>query len=236
MICHAVQYSDQMNCGICDLTWDMNDQHPPKCVIGTKPSKREWAIAADLNEIEKYRNEPKMFKKLMKMYYELEGNKMKGEEQKRRCTDANIEKLDAMSFDAYKDPKHLSSTKAEELAGNVIESVERNRLIMNPQTSKIAANDMDKDVVIHDPGSIDATLEERGNRYGYFDEESRVKHNIKNAMKDSKNWSKLSLDKKHALGMIALKITRILNGDPEYDDNWHDIGGYAKLIENNLEK
>lgn len=30
---------------------------------------------------------------------------------------------------------------------------------------------------------------------------------------------------------IADKIARILNGDPEYRDNWHDIAGYAKLAE-----
>jgi len=31
--------------------------------------------------------------------------------------------------------------------------------------------------------------------------------------------------------MILHKIARILNGDPEYSDNWHDIAGYATLIE-----
>ncbi len=31
--------------------------------------------------------------------------------------------------------------------------------------------------------------------------------------------------------VIADKIARILNGDPNYKDNWHDIQGYAKLAE-----
>ena len=35
--------------------------------------------------------------------------------------------------------------------------------------------------------------------------------------------------------MIANKIGRILNGDPNYPDSWHDIAGYATLIENELQ-
>jgi hypothetical protein len=37
-----------------------------------------------------------------------------------------------------------------------------------------------------------------------------------------------------ALDMIAVKISRILTGDPNYSDNWHDIQGFAKLVENRL--
>lgn len=35
--------------------------------------------------------------------------------------------------------------------------------------------------------------------------------------------------------MIAHKIARILNGDPNYADNWHDIAGYATLIDLQLQ-
>lgn len=31
--------------------------------------------------------------------------------------------------------------------------------------------------------------------------------------------------------MIQHKIGRILNGDPAYADSWHDIAGYATLVE-----
>ena len=34
--------------------------------------------------------------------------------------------------------------------------------------------------------------------------------------------------------MILHKIGRILNGDPNYADSWHDIAGYAKLVEDEL--
>jgi hypothetical protein len=53
-------------------------------------------------------------------------------------------------------------------------------------------------------------------------------------MMDSPNWTALSDDKKEALETIAVKMGRILNGDPEYADSWHDIAGYAKLVEDSL--
>jgi hypothetical protein len=31
MTCKAKQYSDQMQCDACGLSWDMNDPEPPKC-------------------------------------------------------------------------------------------------------------------------------------------------------------------------------------------------------------
>ena len=34
--------------------------------------------------------------------------------------------------------------------------------------------------------------------------------------------------------MNAHKVARILNGDPTYPDSWTDIGGYAKLVEQEL--
>lgn len=84
--------------------------------------------------------------------------------------------------------------------------------------------------------TIDQTLAERGARYGEFDEHARITQNIKRAMIDSPNWTKLSDDKKEALDMVAHKIGRILNGDPEYHDSWHDLVGYAKLVADALNK
>lgn len=83
--------------------------------------------------------------------------------------------------------------------------------------------------------AIDVTLKERGHKYGdSFAVQATVSQNIKRAMAQSPNWDKLTDDKREALSMIAVKISRILNGDPEYLDSWHDITGYAKLIEDSL--
>lgn len=82
--------------------------------------------------------------------------------------------------------------------------------------------------------SIDVTLAERDMRYGSFVEHARITQNLKDAMVKSRNWGTLSLDKKEALEMVQHKIGRILNGDPEYHDSWHDIIGYTKLVADTL--
>lgn len=84
------------------------------------------------------------------------------------------------------------------------------------------------------PRPVSETLDERGKRYGDFPGHARITQNIKRAMLDSENWNGLSDDKKEALEMIAHKIGRILNGDPNYKDSWHDLVGYAKLVDDTL--
>ncbi len=82
---------------------------------------------------------------------------------------------------------------------------------------------------------ITATLAERGSRYGAFPEHARITQALKRAMADSPNWSSLADDQREALEMIAHKVGRILNGDPNYIDSWHDICGYCRLVEARLE-
>lgn len=78
--------------------------------------------------------------------------------------------------------------------------------------------------------STEQLLAERGARYGDFKEHAEITWAIKGAMRDTSQWHKLTPMHKEALDMIAHKIGRILNGDPNYDDNWADIAGYAKLV------
>lgn len=85
------------------------------------------------------------------------------------------------------------------------------------------------------PQGIDATLAERGARYGAsYAEQARVTQAIKRAMADSANWTRLADDQRDALEMCCTKFGRILTGDPNYVDSWHDIIGYARLIEKRL--
>lgn len=78
--------------------------------------------------------------------------------------------------------------------------------------------------------NIDDTLAERGQRYGAFKDRSIIAQGIKAAMQETPGWQRLAPDQKQALEVIADKIARILNGDPNYHDSWHDIVGYAKLV------
>ncbi len=82
--------------------------------------------------------------------------------------------------------------------------------------------------------SIDAVLAERGSRYGEFVDHAEVTQLIKSAMRFGDNWEDLDDDVKECLEMIAHKIGRILNGDPEYIDSWTDIIGYTRLVEKRL--
>lgn len=81
---------------------------------------------------------------------------------------------------------------------------------------------------------ISETLAERGNRYGSFTGHAAVTQRLKTAIVGSDKWHLLAPDQKEALEMIAHKIGRILNGDPDYHDSWHDIVGYAKLVADRL--
>lgn len=87
-----------------------------------------------------------------------------------------------------------------------------------------------------DSGTVDSTLEERGNRYGEFSDVAATTQNIKSVMHNGVSCEALTPVQWEALSMIASKIARIVNGDPDYADNWHDIAGYARLVEKELEK
>jgi hypothetical protein len=82
--------------------------------------------------------------------------------------------------------------------------------------------------------TLNNTLNARASTYGSFRDISTMSQDMKSVMTNSKNWNTLSADKKESLEMIVHKIARILNGDPEYVDSWHDIAGYATLISNSL--
>lgn len=84
--------------------------------------------------------------------------------------------------------------------------------------------------------NIDKTLDERGTRYGEFPQHASITQGIKDAMSKGRNWDTLDDDMKEALEMTAHKIGRILNGDPNYIDSWHDIIGYTRLVEQRLKK
>lgn len=77
---------------------------------------------------------------------------------------------------------------------------------------------------------IEQTLSERGARYGQFHQQAEIAQGLKQVMQKTDNWKKLSADKRECLDMLANKIARILNGDPNFHDSWHDICGYTKLV------
>ena len=83
---------------------------------------------------------------------------------------------------------------------------------------------------------ISETLAVRETRYGEYMEVAAIAQNIKFVMQQTANWNQLEPDQMESLDMISNKIGRILNGDPNYDDSWHDIAGYATLVAERLRK
>lgn len=81
-----------------------------------------------------------------------------------------------------------------------------------------------------------AILNERGSRYGKFADHARIAQTIKFAIQNhmGAKWHDMRPDQREALEMIAHKIGRIANGDPDYEDSWRDIAGYAQLVADRL--
>lgn len=83
---------------------------------------------------------------------------------------------------------------------------------------------------------VENTLNERGNRYGSFLGHAQVTQDLKAVIHfHLKERDKpLKVDQQEALDMICHKIGRIINGDADYADSWHDIAGYASLVDKRL--
>ena len=84
--------------------------------------------------------------------------------------------------------------------------------------------------------TIEATLAERQAQYGSFEDVARTTGKIMEALSEVRTNGLNDLPYPHrmALYMIASKMARIVNGDFNHKDGWHDIGGYSKLVEDLL--
>ena len=80
---------------------------------------------------------------------------------------------------------------------------------------------------------VEDTLIQRGNRYGCSVRNAQLTQTLMNEVNlaSAREGTHLSAVHKEYLHMIMHKISRMVVGDPWYADNVHDIGGYAKLIE-----
>lgn len=83
---------------------------------------------------------------------------------------------------------------------------------------------------------IDKILEDRGSRYGDFGAQAQVSRAIKESFESTPNWSYLPPYMREGLDLVAVKISRMLCGDPMYMDNVVDILGYMTLVKTEMEK
>ena len=79
--------------------------------------------------------------------------------------------------------------------------------------------------------NIQETLTDRNKTHGNFDRNATCAQLLKGAitlqlLEQDKHLSPVH---REALDMICNKIGRIIAGDPNFEDHWHDIAGYAEL-------
>jgi hypothetical protein len=100
--------------------------------------------------------------------------------------------------------------------------------------------------------AITSTLAERGKRYGDFTDHAQIAQDLQDVLRGKltsmrsdthtvydnlharEGWNNCNLVQRQALTVICDKLARIISGDPNYADNWHDLQGYAKLVEDRL--
>lgn len=81
---------------------------------------------------------------------------------------------------------------------------------------------------------ITGILADRAKTHGDYARHAGTTQCLKSVMRHTQNWGDLGPSQTEALEMIAHKIGRILNGDPDHIDHWDDIAGYATLVANQL--
>ena len=77
------------------------------------------------------------------------------------------------------------------------------------------------------------TLNQRQEQYGSFEDVAMITEQMVDVMRRG-YYENLAYNQKMALYMICSKMARIVNGNPNHKDSWHDIAGYATLIDNEL--
>lgn len=76
---------------------------------------------------------------------------------------------------------------------------------------------------------IQETLNDREAKYGDFGELAKAIQAYKSAIRHAPSWAKMTAVQREAAEMIAVKLCRIVYGDPLHFDSWLDIAGYATL-------
>lgn len=72
-------------------------------------------------------------------------------------------------------------------------------------------------------------LDERAKTHGDYLLTSKVAQKIKAMIRNSPAYPDMSERQCESLDMIAVKLARIMCGNPHEPDHWHDVAGYALL-------
>ena len=79
-------------------------------------------------------------------------------------------------------------------------------------------------------------IQERAKTHGDYKSTAGWSQSLKDMFRSSGNWNTLNDGQREALEMIAVKLARLLNGNPQFPDHWNDISGYGNLGANSIER
>lgn len=81
--------------------------------------------------------------------------------------------------------------------------------------------------------TVKKILAQRQKTHGKFTTHAQISQDLKNVMREH-GMNELEPYQIEALEMIAHKIARILNGNPNFNDHWFDGAGYFTLVAEEL--
>lgn len=83
-------------------------------------------------------------------------------------------------------------------------------------------------------GDVNSTIEERGHSYGEYKDGAQIAMDLFEVAQEAPSYRKMDAGQRYAMFMFCAKMARVLNGDPNHKDSWHDIAGYATLVEERI--
>lgn len=82
--------------------------------------------------------------------------------------------------------------------------------------------------------TIEKTLAERGKTYGPFLDKAKTVQALIDVVIHEPGWERLAADQKQCIMVCFDKFARAIHGDPNHRDNFHDVVGYAKLVDDRM--
>ena len=83
---------------------------------------------------------------------------------------------------------------------------------------------------------VEGLLVKRGETYGSYFNNALTSQALKEQVRDLTRFNDMPSPHREAVDVILQKISRICNGDSNYEDNWVDIMGYSELVLKEIRK
>jgi len=125
----------------------------------------------------------------------------------------------------------------EKAAGETVKEIKTTTLKVSSDFLESLSQGKGKPKPEPEVSGMDKVLDTRAEQYGSFMQSADTVIRIKGIMHNAvaRNEVHLYPDQLQALDMIATKISRIVNGNPNHADSWTDIAGYATLVADRLQ-